>query len=496
MLWELPLLLLGYWACFFALCFIVAALSLNRVNALAVTVPKAAGFPGLSEVAWGRHTAQIRQLIWLYLVLWLIEGGLRRWFLPGLATPLLLIRDPVVILIYILAAGKNLFPSNSFVVGGAILGLLSFVNALLIGHGNAAVAAYGVRCDFLHVPLIFIIGQVLRQKDLLFLARMAVVLTIPYTALLVAQFYAPQDAWVNRGVGGEGGAGFDGALDRFRPPGTFSFITGPAILYPLLTAAWFLAFSGRSLPVWLLAASGAALVVGVPISISRSLFLGCSIVSVTGLAALFVGGRLSSKLLINLLIASALLPILITKVPAFRDGTEAFNSRWEAATDDQGGFQEAIVDRTIDGLTSPFKNVTATGLGTGFSTNVGQKMLTQERGFGASEGEWGRILFDNGSLLGVLIVIFRIALTGNIGLAAINAWKMRSPASLVFTSAAFLGVLNGQWGQATSLGGAIIGGGLTLAAANAFAPSATNASPIARIPNTRRRRDCRKPAKP
>jgi hypothetical protein len=46
-----------------------------------------------------QQTAGIRRLIWLYLVLWLIEGGLRRWFLPGLATPLLLIRDPLVVAI-------------------------------------------------------------------------------------------------------------------------------------------------------------------------------------------------------------------------------------------------------------------------------------------------------------------------------------------------------------------------------------------------------------
>ena len=250
----------------------------------------------------GQQKRLIRNLIWLYLVLWLIEGGLRRWFLPGLASPLLLIRDPVVIAIYTLAVSNNLFPVNGFVVWGGLLALLSFINALLLGHGNLFVALYGVRCDFLHVPLIFIMGTVLQKNDFLRLAKVAIWLAVPYTLLLVAQFYKPQDAWVNRGVGGSlDGAGFDGAMDRFRPPGTFSFITGPALLYPLFTACWFALMLARKLPVWLMAAAGGAILIAIPISISRTLFLSVAIVAMAGLGALFAGGRFSIKLVMEVL---------------------------------------------------------------------------------------------------------------------------------------------------------------------------------------------------
>src|SRR5580658_8000736 len=101
----------------------------------------------------------VRNLIWLYIILWLAEGGLRRWFLPGLAQPLLLIRDPVVIAIYYLAFSSKLFPSNFFISSGALLAILTFINAMCLGHGSLFVALYGVRCDFLHVPLIFIMGK-------------------------------------------------------------------------------------------------------------------------------------------------------------------------------------------------------------------------------------------------------------------------------------------------------------------------------------------------
>ena len=90
-------------------------------------------------------------------------------------------------------------------------------------------------------------------------------------------------------------------------------------------------------------------------------------------------------------------------------------------------------------------------------------------------GEWWRLLFDNGFILGSLLVCYRLVLAGSIGLAALRAWQGRSTQSLMFASAAFMGLLNGQWGQATSLGGAVIGGGLALAAANL--PAETNSPP-------------------
>jgi hypothetical protein len=378
----------------------------------------------------------------------------------------LLVRDPVVIAIYCLAVSNNLFPTNGLIIWGALLATLSFVNAMVLGHGNLFVALYGVRCDFLHVPLIFIMGKVLRHKDLIALAKVAVWVAVPYTALLVAQFYQPQDAWVNRGVGGDmEGAGFAGALDRFRPPGTFSFITGPSQLYPLFTACWFALLLTRKLPVWTMIASAAAILVTIPISISRTLFLSVAIVAITGVGAMFVGGRFSIKLVIQFFLAAAILYMLAGHSLIFQDGMEAFNTRWEDATDDQGGFQETIVDRTLNDLFGAFDGIKGYGAGTGFSTNVGQQLATQQTGFGGSEGEWGRLLYDNGFVLGSLLIGYRVALAGSIVFASYRAWRRGSSLSLLFAAACFLIVLNGQWGQTTTLGSAIIGGGLALAAA-------------------------------
>jgi hypothetical protein len=419
-----------------------------------------------------KRMALIRNLIWLYIFLWLIEGGLRRWFLPGLSTPLLVVRDPIAIAIYFLASSNRIFPSTFFIGTGIFLGLLSFVNAVCIGHGNALVAIYGVRCDFLHVPLIFIMGKVLRQSDIIKLAKVAMWVAPPYTLLLIAQFYEPQSAWVNRGVGGDmTGAGFTGALDHFRPPGTFSFISGPAQLYPLFTACWFMLLLLRKLPFLMMAAAGGAILIAIPISISRDFFLTVSIVATAGIFAMVAGGRFSMKIVFQFAFAAALIVWLAGKSTAFQDGMSAFNSRWQTATVDAGGFKEAIVDRVIDSLIGS-QGVTATGLGTGFSTNVGQVALTTKYGFGASESEWGRLLFDNGYVLGTMIIIYRVSLTVFIFLTGMRAWRRRSPVALLFCAACMPLVFNGPWGQSTTLGSAVIGSGLALAAATNFKPDA------------------------
>lgn len=408
----------------------------------------------------------LRRLIWLYIILWLIEGGLRRWFLPGLASPLLLIRDPLVIAIYCVAAANSFFPVNGFVMSAGVLGLLTFLNALLLGHGNLFVAIYGVRCDFLHVPLIFIIGKVLRPKDMMALVKIAAWIALPYTLLLVAQFYQPQDAWVNRGVGGDtAGAGFDGALNRFRPPGTFSFITGPALLYPLFTACWFSLLLAKKFSLPVMIASAAGIIVAIPISISRTLFLAVALVAATGVAALIAGGKFSFRIVAQFAIVAVILYWLAGQSHVFSDGMEAFTARWDAATTNQGGFKEAIFDRMMEGLFGAFNHVTGAGCGTGFSTNVGQQLATSHLGFGAAEAEWGRLLYDNGFVLGGLLVIYRVALAAAVALAGVRAWRRRSPFAMLFAAACFLTLLNGQWGQTTTLGAAIIGGGLTLAAA-------------------------------
>ena len=113
----------------------------------------------------------IKIAIWIYFLLWIFEGGLRKWILPGLATPLLVVRDPIAIYIILRAFYLNVKFANPYIVLGTVFTLLSLAITLTFGHANLFVSLYGARIMLLHFPLIFIIGKIFTKEDVLQMGR-------------------------------------------------------------------------------------------------------------------------------------------------------------------------------------------------------------------------------------------------------------------------------------------------------------------------------------
>src|SRR4051812_37387846 len=109
--------------------------------------------------------SRIKILIWVYVALLIFEGAFRKWWLPSLAQPLLIVRDPVLLLIYILAIVEGVFPSNTFTLSLGALAAASVVTSLAAGQSNFIVIAYGLRINYLHLPLMWIMGRVLNRDD-------------------------------------------------------------------------------------------------------------------------------------------------------------------------------------------------------------------------------------------------------------------------------------------------------------------------------------------
>ena len=174
---------------------------------------------------------QLLTAIWIYFLLILFDGALRKWLLPSLSNPILVLRDPVALWILIYASKRGFLKLNHYILMVVLIGFLAIYTAYFIGHGSLTVAIYGARIFLLHIPLIFVIRSVFDKTDIIKLARWTVLLCIPMIVLIVIQFYSPQTAWVNKSVGGEAGGGFSGALDYFRPPGTFSFTNGNTMYF-------------------------------------------------------------------------------------------------------------------------------------------------------------------------------------------------------------------------------------------------------------------------
>ena len=169
----------------------------------------------------------VKRLIWLYVILLIFEGALRKWVLPSLANPLLIVRDPVVIAIYVAALMSGRFPFSLFLLAVAILAGCSVVASLAAGQDNLLVMLYGLRIDFGHLPLIWVMAAVLDRRDVEQLGSFLLLTALPMTAVMVLQFRSPMGAFINRGVGDDEGGQIYGALGRIRPPGFFSVITGP-----------------------------------------------------------------------------------------------------------------------------------------------------------------------------------------------------------------------------------------------------------------------------
>ncbi len=406
-------------------------------------------------------------LIWVYLFLLIFDGAMRKWFLTPLADVLLVSRVPLTMLIYVLALQGGFFPTSGFVAGAAVLAIITAPLGLL-SHGSAVISIYGIITNYLSIPLIFIIPKVFDYYDTEKMGRFLLFCVIPMTVLIALQFYSPQEAWINRSVGGEIGSGFYGALDRYRPPGTFSFITGVAQFFTLAFAFFLAQFvNQRTLPLWFLIPTGTAFLMAIYGSISRLLAVSIVLVFLFCAAGMVINGR---KLHTSIRIAVAVIAFfaIASQFSYFQDGMEAFVARWEAAKGEDEGVQEAIFERVLTELASPVLNMDwnePIGAGLGAGTDVGARLMTGSRGFLEGEGEWSRIMNELGPMFGFVYVVYRIALMVYLGSYAFRKLKTGNLLPWLLFGSGFFLIVAGQWGQQTTQGFTILTAGLILSSA-------------------------------
>lgn len=418
-------------------------------------------------------------LLWAYLLLLLFDGALRKWFLPGLSDLLLVSRIPLVGAIYLLAIPARVFTINGYILFTLILAAITSLLALA-SHGSIAVAVYGAMVNYFFIPLIFVIPRVLDYRETERMGRLLLFLVVPMTVLIGMQFYSPQNAWVNLSVGGVESEGFTGALGRFRPPGTFSFITGVAQFYTLAFAFFLNQFvQQRTIPIWLLTIIGPSFLMAIYGSISRLLALSVLLVFIFCVSGLIINGRKLHKAF-KIILALLVFFVIASQFTYFRDGLETFTARWEQAIGEDKTAEEAVVDRTLGTLIDPLLNPqfsSIVGEGLGFGTNVGARLAVGQRAFLGGEGEWGRIMAELGPIFGYAYIGLRVALTVMLGLYAFRALlKGNLLPWLIFGSAIFL-VISGQWGQQTTLGFAILSAGFVLSANNMRRPQGEISTP-------------------
>jgi hypothetical protein len=403
-------------------------------------------------------------LIQLYVVLLVVEGALRKWFLPSLSDPLLLVRDPVAIVICVLGyRSKNLVFDGHIrslfllLAGFVAIGALQLINGI---GGSPLVIGYGLRTYLLHLPVAFVMARVLNPIDIRRILMAFLWMALPMAVLMAVQFESSPRAWVNLGVSGHRGQIF-AAPGHIRPAGTFSFVNGPIGFFSIALAALIAGSVERGLPWALRIAGWVAVSLAAAVSGSRSFLAAVAGVMLVGVAG-WARGR-SSKLGRGLVVSAFTALVAVNVLGSFdtvREGAEVIQSRFDQWGNgglsrrlmyDYHTIQWAIVDSPMLGV----------GLGAG--TNAASA-LQGTKGFRWGEGEWPRVIFEAGPILGLLYLIWRVWITLAVGRAALRVSGSGVLLPLLLWGACASSLLSGQWGQTSIQGFGVFTLGLTLAA--------------------------------
>lgn len=420
-----------------------------------------------------KTTRYVRRLIWLYFWLLVFEGALRKWVVPQYSNALLIVRDPVLLAIYALAIKARLFPRHTWILSLAVMGVLSLGTTLvqlwpyLQPYKIALVGGYGFRSNFLHLPLIFVIAAAMRFEDVRRIGWWTLLLMPPMALLLVGQFNAAPDAFLNRTAGGEGEM-MMAALGKVRTAGTFSFVIGVASFFALATA--YLIYGALKTGAYktpLLIAAGSALVIGIAVSGSRTVVAACAVVVGSLAVVLFLQPRAVNRFG-QALIATLVMGLIVTKTPIFREGLNVLTTRFaEVAEQTEQSIARGMVVRVFETFGEGFfvySKAPLLGYGLGIGTNAGARFLTGRSMFLLSEGEWSRIFLEMGPVLGPAYLFWRCACVFYVGLLALRALKIGNILPGLLFSACFLSMISGQFGQPTILGFTVFVMGLALAA--------------------------------
>ncbi len=428
--------------------------------------------PRLSDrKAHARPAAAIRLLkqgIWLYFLLLIFEGALRKWFLPFLSTPLLIVRDPIALYLVVMAWKRGLLGVNLSVIVMVFISIVAVYTAFFLGHGSLPVAVYGARITLFHFPLIFVIAKVFDRNDVEKLGKVTLWTSIMMAVLIALQFFSPQSAWVNRGLEGSNeGAGFSGAMGYFRPPGTFSFTNGTSLFFGF--AACYICYfwlSSARVNKLLLIGSTISLVMAIPLSISRGLFLSVGVSLIFALLAISRKPRYLGRMILAI-VGTGISILLLNYTDLFRTATQVLVSRFEVGNQLEGGMEGVLLDRYLGGLIGALNHSSDQpffGYGLGMGTNVGSMLLTGRTIFLISEGEWGRIIGELGPILGIAVVLIRLSLSVKLLTASYRRLAKGDLLPWMLLSFGLLTVPQGGWAQPTSLGFCTVIAGLILAA--------------------------------
>ena len=157
--------------------------------------------------------------------------------------------------------------------------------------------------------------------------------------------------------------------------------------------------------------------------------------------------------------------ILYSQIDLFKEGLNFLSLRFEEAANVEGNPIAAYFNRYYEIIIAPYYYSLFTGSfgnGLGTATRAGSAL---GGGTGGAELSWSRPVLENGFLVGILFIFWRIWVFKDLLLVCINSIKSGRYLAVFLFGAAGPIILFSPLGQPTNLGFAAFGGGLCLAAA-------------------------------
>jgi hypothetical protein len=429
-------------------------------------------FDGYSKQEW--ELRWLKRWIWVYFWLLIFEGVLRKWVVPSLSGPLLLIRDPVALMVYYQAyrcgrfSMKRMWP---IALIGAGITMLACAQVMMEIE-TIPIALFGLHSYVLHLPMIFIIAETLDGEDLYKLGRWLLLLSIPMSVLVMAQYRSPGGAWLNAGAGEDAGQ-IISAGGHIRPAGTFSFGAGMGCLEVLFGAILLDALMRKErYPRWLLWCSLVATAAMIPALGSRTvLFSMAALIAFTLVAGMTHAARVVG--LVKVAVVLVLAGVVVIQIPVFNEAVATMTQRWQEAGKSEGGVQE-VLNQRVFGVFEIGLDAAATtpwlGQGIGMGSSFASVSQTGTVVFMLGETEWERVIPEFGPIAGLLFMGARVAFAAYLVLLAFRALKRNEPLAWQLLPAVLPVLVLDIMEQPTFLGFLVFGTGLCLAAARLGAP--------------------------
>lgn len=415
--------------------------------------------------------SRLKKLFWLFFLLLVFEGALRKWVAPHeWSAPLMIIRDPLSIWIVWEAYRTHKWPHrwSALLAAATVLVVGLFVLQIVFGETPFLVELFGLRSYLLPFPVLFIMGENLDEEDLHQLGAFILRLLPPMALLEVAQYISPPGSFLNRGAyEGAGQIGYAGG--HVRASGTFSFNVGSESL-AAMAAAFLLYFMVKEGVVkkWQLWIGTFALILSIPMIGARTLvFVLAAMLGCMAMAAIM---DLSNFVKVLRIFGPAVILMFgVSLLPVFKDATNSLSERFAGAKSGAEGdplhsVTFRIITPIVDRLESTDLENNWLGNGIGRSAIAVQAFLTGETVWLAGEDDFAHVIWEFGPPLGLAYELFRVLVAVLILGSAFARARDQQPLALLLVPVAVPALLISTPEQTTVQGFIVLSCALCIAA--------------------------------